>query len=185
MALHDLTIAFEARGQEGEVRVAVAPNADPSAVGSPDWAQGFPVCQADISWDAVGYRALLGWVQLVGMGVPRSAEPRTWAADPLEVYEGLNTPFGFYGLSPTLFDAPARRDRSQALDWHAESFLCVAPSAPMAREAFPVAAFSWGFTLDNGIVSLTPPAPIDLAAWGNHVALLESQYPGWTFGAPA
>ncbi|MEM9654400.1 MAG: hypothetical protein AAGA65_20070 [Actinomycetota bacterium] len=181
MSPSELSLAFEARGLTGSVRVTVVPNADPPAVGSADWARGFPTCEAQVDWDAPGYRALLGWVQLVGTRLPGTDASRRWVADPLEIYEGLNTPFGFYGLSPTLFDAPARSDRSQRLDWRAESFLCVAPSRPMAREAKPVAAFTWGFVLADSEITTVEPSTLDREAWSQHNELLHSTYPGWIF----
>jgi hypothetical protein len=181
MTVSELSLPFAARELRGVVKVAVYPNAEPALVGSADWAYGFPICEASIEWDAQGYQALLGWVQVVGMRAPGTDAPRNWATDPLEVYEGLNTPFGFYGLSPTLFDAPARSDRTRPLDWHAESFLCSAPSRPMAREAKPVAGFSWGFVLNHGEIATIEPSALDLTAWTRHLDLLRSTYPGWTF----
>lgn len=181
MTVSELLLPFTAREQDGVLKVAVAPNEEPASVGSAAWASDFPICEASIEWEAQGYRALLGWVQLVGMRAPGNPAPRHWVADPLEVYEGLNTPFGFYGVRPLLFDAPARSDRSQPLDWCAESYLCVAPSRPMAREAKPVAGFSWGFLLDDGEISTVDPLPLDLEVWSRHLELLQSTYPGWTF----
>ncbi|MCP3991730.1 MAG: hypothetical protein GY724_21840 [Actinomycetia bacterium] len=108
-------------------------------------------------------------------------DSRHWATDPLEVYDGLNTPFGFYGLSPRLFDAPARSDRTRSLDWYAESFLCFSPSSPMVREAHPVAGFSWGFVLSSGEITTLEPKAIERARWNRHVGLLRSTYSGWTF----
>jgi hypothetical protein len=181
MTESELSLPFVARGLDGIVNVGVYRNDEPSSVGSPAWAQGFPICEASVAWEAQGYRALLGWVQVVGMRTPGTGRQRQWVSDPLEVFDGLNTPFGFYGISPTLFDAPARRDRSTALDWHAESFLCVAPSAPMARQASPVTGFSWGFVMDGEQITATGPDALDRTAWARHRGLLRATYPGWSF----
>lgn len=177
----ELSFPFVARGLPGVVNVEVYPNSRPASIGSTDWARGFPICQASIDWKAEGYNALLGWLQVVGMRAANADASRKWVTDPLEIHDGLNTPFGFYGLSPTLFDAPARSDRTQSLDWCAESFLCFAPSSPMAREAYPVAGFSWGFVLSAGEIKTVEPKVIEQAAWNRHVGLLRSTYTGWTF----
>ena len=176
-----LSLPFSVRGSDGHVDVAVWRSANPESIGCQDWERDFPVCEAKISCEARGYSALMGWIQLVRMRSPINGEAH-WVTDPLQVYDGLNTPFGFYGLAPTLFDAPARSDRTRSLDWYAESYLCFAPSSPMAREAQPLTAFSWGFQLDEGAITVHAPAPVALTSWATHVPLLESGYPGWNFG---
>ncbi len=181
MATRRLDVPFVARGSAGTVHVVVGPNTDPSAIGSPAWALDFPVCEATIRTDARGYRAMYGWVQLVGTRRPNSNASRRWETDPLEVFGDLDTPFGFHGVAPTLFDAPVRSDRSRPLDWCAESYLCLAPSDPMAREARPVAAFSWGFVVDGGGITVAEPRVLPRSAWTAHVDLLGTAYPTWTF----
>jgi hypothetical protein len=46
----------------------------------------------------------LGWVQLVGAKSP-SHPQRRFDIDPLQIFEGLDMPFGFYGLEPTLLSS--------------------------------------------------------------------------------
>ena len=75
---------------------------------------------------------------------------RAFEIDPLEVFGGLETPFAFHGLSPELFDAPYASDRSRYVDWPFHSFLCVAPTRPMAREVEAVLGFSLGFVMAGG-----------------------------------
>jgi hypothetical protein len=113
-ARYELSLEFEARGSRGTVEVSLWVNADPSVVGSGSEAEGFPACQATVASDLQGYASLFGWVQLVGTESPE--EPmRHFEVDPLEISADLNWPFGFYGLLPTLFDTPSRRDRTQTL----------------------------------------------------------------------
>jgi hypothetical protein len=164
----------------GRVEVIVSPNTDPTALGCDPEAAGFPVCEAIVSWPPQGYRGLLGWVQLVGLRPP-SRPDRRFQIDPLRLYEGLDIPFGFYGVEPTLFDAPSRRDRQQTLDWLAHSFLCVSPTLPMDRDVQAIAAFSWGFTMRGGEITIVAPQPLSLSAWDGHVVLLEREFPTWTF----
>lgn len=177
--LHELPLAFEARGTTGLVSVRVWPNHDPPSIGAPPGAEGFPVCEATVSTELAGYDALFGWVQLVGIESPAAAE-RRFEPDPLEILGDLDLPFGFYGVRPTLFDAPSRQDRQQ-LDWLAHSFLCISPGAIMERAVRPVAAFQWGFRLSNGRIALVPPSELALTAWDAHRGLLAASYPGWRF----
>jgi hypothetical protein len=51
----------------------------------------------------------------------------------------------------------------------------------MAREAKPVAAFSWGFLLDRGQIVPRSPQPLLLSAWTEHLEILEASYPTWAF----
>lgn len=101
--------------------------------------------------------------------------------DPLRIYEGFETPFGFFGLAPTLFDGPYRLDGNQHLDWLAHSFLCVSPSHPMERDVFAVLGFSWGFVLDNVHITMVEPKPLTTQDWAQHVEFLAGRFPSWTF----
>jgi hypothetical protein len=145
-ASHDFTLKFTARGSPGVVAVQIWLNSNPASVGCGAEAEGFPVCEASVSTGLAGYDSLFGWVQLVGTQSP-SAPLRRFETDPLRIFSELNMPFGFYGVHPTLFDAPSRKDRQQTLDWLAHSFLCTSPSDPMERAVEPVAAFQWGFRM--------------------------------------
>jgi hypothetical protein len=175
-----LSLPFVARGRAGTVSVSVSRNDDPASYGCSPAALGLAVCRATVEFEADGYDALLGWVQTVGERSAQSDE-RVHTADPLDIYAELETPFGFYGLEPTLFDAPSRRDRNVSLDWLAHSFLCVAPTSPMAREAKPVAGFSWGFTIEQGHVDIFEPLLLTPSAWTDQHHLLRTNYPSWDF----
>ncbi len=176
-----LSVPFEARGYRGDVTVSIRANEAPEAIGCPLSALGFPVCEARVDFSATGYAAILGWVQVVRMRSPHLTPDDQWVVDPLEIYGHLDTPFGFHGIAPTLFDAPSRSDRSRYLDWQAESYLCFAPTSPMAREAVAVAAFTWGFLLDRGEVTPREAKVLPLSSWSEHLELLGHSYPGWEF----
>lgn len=177
-----LRIPFTARGGSGHVSVTLAVMDDPVDVGQVPEAEGFPVCRASVGFDLDGYDGFLGWLQLVGT---RSAgqDERVFEIDPLQVFEGLETPFAFYGLRPELFDAPYRRDQTRYLDWLAQSFLCVSPSHPMARNVQAVAGFSWGFVMEGGDggVSIVGPEPIHSGQWSGHLDALSAAFPNWSF----
>jgi hypothetical protein len=179
-ARYELSLEFEARGSCGTVEVSLWVNADPSVVGSGSEAEGFPACQATVASDLQGDASLFGWVQLVGTESPE--EPmRHFEVDPLEISADLNWPFGFYGLLPTLFDTPSRRDRTQTLDWLARSFLCVSPDSPMDQVVRPVVGFQWGFWMHDGQIDIVAPTSLELPTWNSHLRVLEAAYPGWRF----
>jgi hypothetical protein len=175
-----LTIPFEVRNGSGQVIVTVEVLTDPTTVGQVSDAAGFPVCRASVDFSLNGYAGLLGWVQLVGTKTDSQSE-RAFEIDPLEVFDGLEIPFAFYGLKPSLFDAPYRSDRSRSLDWLAHSFLCVAPTRPMAKEVEAVTGFSWGFIMAGGEVETVPPELLRPADWTGHLNALSTSFPTWTF----
>lgn len=178
--VHDLGLGFEARGVPGRVEIRVWENTDPDAVGTGPAATGFPVCEANVSIDLRGYHSLFGWVQLVGTQSP--AHPaRRFEVDPLQVFADLNVPFGFFGVLPTLFDAPSRRDHDQTLDWLAHTFLCMSPADPMDRAVRPLVAFHWGFRMHRGQIDIVAPDALPLSTWNNHLRVLRLAYPGWIF----
>jgi hypothetical protein len=175
-----LVLPFRAREHVGSVSVTLTRNHDPLALGCDASALDFPVCVAQVEFAARGYNAVLGWVQLVGETSAPGSE-RSFALDPLQVFEGVDTPFCWYGLAPTLFDAPSRRNRDSTVDWLALSFLCSSPAAVMSREVQPLVGFSWGFTMSPGNLDLVEPAALAPPDWDAQVGLLSSEFPGWRF----
>lgn len=175
----NLTLPFQARGHHGEVRVSLVRNDEPHSLGCDDSARDFPVCTADVNFSGRGYTAVLGWVQFVGEAM--SSADRPFLLDPLQLFEGVDTPYGWHGLAPTLFDAPSRRNRELSLDWLALSFLCFSPRAVMGRDVAPLIGFSWGFTMASGEIDLVAPAPLTPADWDARLPLLSEQFPSWQF----
>lgn len=170
-----LAIEFSLSGFSGRVDVEVEPNTDPEELGCPRHAEGFPVCKAVVNYAGRGYRAALGWIQLV-----RSTDGPTGGAfepDPVEALGRVPHPFCWFGFAPTLFDAPSRRAR-EPLDWTAHSFLAFIPDERRVRALL---GFSWGFAIANGRLSLTPPALLDATGWDRHLSLFEREYPDWAF----
>lgn len=100
--------------------------------------------------------------------------------DPLALFREVASPFAFFGIKPTMFDAPFR-DEKYDLTWRAETFLCAIPDGVMSQHAQPLAGFGWGFdVLDRGI-ALVAPTVLDLSAWDQHLSVLRSLYPTWVF----
>ncbi|MDN5896269.1 MAG: hypothetical protein L0H93_19890 [Nocardioides sp.] len=139
---------------------------------------GLPVCTATVDYAGTGYAAAMGWVQFVRS--TDSARPGTFELDPLALHDEVNTPYAFFGMTPTLFDAPFR-DTDQDLSWQARSYLCVTPDAVLTRAAIPLLAFSWGFQIEAGSVTLEPAAHLDIGHWTELLAVLEDAHPAWSF----
>jgi hypothetical protein len=170
-----LRIEFSLRGLSGRVEVEVEPNRDPDELGCPPHAEGFPVCNAVVRYAGRGYRAALGWIQLV-----RSADGSTgevFEPDPVEALGRVPHPFCWFGFAPNLFDPPSRRSR-EPLDWTAHSFLAFVADERRVRALL---GFSWGFAIRDEGMSLTPPASLDASGWDGHLALFERSYPEWAF----
>lgn len=177
---------FQLRGSRGCVHVDLRPAAGAGSSGrdvldprlSAGHGAGLPVCTATVDYAGVGYAAAMGWVQFVRS--TDSRQPDVFELDPLALYGDVNTPYAFFGITPTLFDAPYR-DVDQDLVWQARSYLSVTPDAVLTRAAIPLLAFSWGFQIEAGSVTLEPPAHLDIAHWTEHLVVLEDAHPDWCF----
>ena len=100
--------------------------------------------------------------------------------DPIAIYSEVPTPFAWYGLKPTLFDAPSRQTRSDVV-WRAHSFLCVSLDAVLTRHVRAVAGFSWGFDISGGDITIAGPVPLEPTSWDEHLTFLTTSYPSWAF----
>jgi hypothetical protein len=182
-----LSVPYTFRGQSGRVQVSVTVNTEPARFGcdlltpsSPSAATGFPVCLARPEIPLDGYAAACGWIQLV-----RSSDATgEFEMDPLAVFGDVATPFAFFGIAPTLFDAPSRPSRDD-LTWRARSFLAALPDGVRTKRVHPLVAFEWGFTVVDQTVSVQDASALDLAAWDEHRPLLAGAHPGWGFAPSA
>ncbi|MEV7598489.1 hypothetical protein AB0O91_14025 [Kitasatospora sp. NPDC089797] len=175
-----MILSFSRDDRPGSVTVTVAPVDDPVAIGKPPSAAGFPVCTAVVDHPGLGYRALCGWVQLV-----RSTDnPSAGAAfdlDPFVLFEDAPSPYAFFGVHPTLFDAPSRAEW-EPLDWTAHSFLAWTPLDDGVRRVLPLAGFRWGFTVGpDRRIALKPVRPLSVGDWAAHLPYLGGRFPGWAF----
>jgi len=183
--IDSLRIDFSLRGIGGHIDAAISPNTDPAALGylllsggvPVDFARGFPVCRATVTYPADGYAAIFGWTQMV-----RSTDAATsdFEMDPIAIYNDVDTPFAWYGTRPELFDAPSRSSRRD-MDWECHSYLCISPDAVMSRRVQAVAGFSWGFTVAGDGISFAGPDQLGPASWDGHLGLLRNSYPSWAF----
>ncbi len=182
-----LSVPYSLRGRTGKLHVSVSANTDPRRLGCDlldrslpsAAATDFPVCVARPEIELEGYAAApRGWVQLV-RSTDASGE---FELDPLAVFGDLETPFAFFGIGPTLFDAPFRESRYD-LTWHARSVLAALPDGVMSKVVHPVVAFEWGFTVLDRTISIEAPSTLNLAAWDEHVPLLADSHPSWSFAS--
>lgn len=173
-----MEIPFNFGGDHGRVLVEVIANADPVSVGKTEREHGMPMCTATVEFSARGYRAMLGWVQLVREPAPTAP----FSIDPFDLFEGSTAPFAWYGIQPTLFDAPSRW-REGAVRWEAHSFLTIGPWDVNRRLVVPLAGFAWGYcqhSLTEGlqISALRSLGPVD---WNRHRSYMAERFPAWTF----
>lgn len=173
VSLNSMRIDFVRAGKSGTVRVEVAANDDPAALGCSDDARGLPYCRAVIEQDARGYVDALGWIQLVDS----SDAPDGFAIDPFEPLGEVTHPFCFFGFAPTLFDGPSRRARED-MTWRANAFLA---GIRNDLEAFSILGFGWGFTIRAGEVTIVGPTELEASAWDDHLPSLEASHPRWRF----
>ena len=164
---------------EGRVRVEFGSNDDPAAFGCEEFARGFPYCRATIEPPARGYADMLGWVQLVDTSFYEHATG--FVADGFQLLGEPAHPFGFFGVSPTLFDAPHTPDENAHFIAH--TFLCGlgGPLLEFRREACAVLGFSWGFTKRGEKIEFIEPSPLPAEGWDRHREYLDGEFAAWTF----
>jgi hypothetical protein len=178
-----LDIEFIFKGDPGRVSVSCVPDEAPDVIGKDESARGFPVCSATVEYRGRGYRALFGWVQLV-RSTDNAFGGTAFEMDPLKFFEDSPAPYCWFGLAPTLFDAPSRDER-KPLAWLAHSFLAVTPWDMGHRQVVPLLGFSWGFEIDGGgRITLVPEARLSAADWAGHIPYLSASYPTWHFPSP-
>ncbi|MFF4227404.1 hypothetical protein ACFYZH_31780 [Streptomyces abikoensis] len=175
-----MIIPFLRDDMQGAVTVTLERVKDPVAVGKHHSAAGFPCCTAVVAYPGKGYRALFGWVQLV-RSTDNSSAGTAFDMDPFYLFEDAPSPYAFFGINPTLFDAPSRAERA-ALDWSAHSYLAWTPMDDTERRVVPLAGFSWGFNIDSASrITLQEVQALTAADWDAHLPYLGSSYPGWVF----
>jgi hypothetical protein len=172
-------IPFSYGGVHGVVDARCAPMADPEAFGKSRGDLGLPACTAVVRFPALGYWSLLGWVQLVAMGPPH--QPEEWRSDPFDLFEDSTSPYAWFGVTPTLFDAPSRR-HGTSLRWRARSFLATTPWDQDERLVAPLAGFEWGYDLDpTGAVVVRHPVELPSTVWQTHLTYLRARFDRWAF----
>jgi hypothetical protein len=139
-----IAVSFELRGFDGLVTVDRLANEDPQRWGyrllghfPMEQPLGFPVMWASVSSPAKGYRAAMGWIQLVYYG--EETEEREVAVDQTPQYADSDTPYAIWGFCPRFFDAPSIQQ--SGIRWVAEAFLATSPDTLMTKTVVPVSGF--------------------------------------------
>lgn len=103
--------------------------------------------------------------------------------DGFEPLGPLPHPFGFYGVSPTLFDAPHSPEENW--DFLAHSFLCGLGGELLdfRHEVRTVLGFSWGFRKRGEEFEFLGPDALSEDDWNGHLAYLRRTFPDWIFEA--
>lgn len=178
-----MNLDFEWRGEHGSVEIDCRVNADPVGLGCFPDAAGFPACTATVAFPHLGYRSMLGWVQLVSSSDNATSDAH-FESDPFVLFGDAPSPYCWYGLNPTLFDAPSRSTRED-LEWEAHSFLATTPleevMAVQPRRVVPLVGFCWGFDISNGDTAIRPVRQLPLERWNEHTNVLRATYQLWSF----
>ena len=175
-----MRLPFSLHGLEGRVDVTVDATRNPDDLGAAPGARGLAHCHATVGYAGRGYTGLLGWIQLVRSTDDGSGGQR-FATDPLMFVGEVPHPFAFYGIAPTLFDAPSRHSRAD-LDWLAHSFLChIKDIDADVRVVEAITGFRWGFRIAGGVPAVDEAGPLGPADWHDHLGLLHEKHPGWRF----
>lgn len=85
--------------------------------------------------------------------------------DPFDPFRPVTHPCGFFGFLPTLFDAPSR-DEVTDTDWTAHSFLTRLGDGD--RNVGALHGFSWGFSIQDGVITPRGPELIGPQDWEAH-----------------
>lgn len=171
-------LAFSLGGLQGVVSIHLERNDDPASVGSSEGSAGLPMCTARVQPTSQGYNAMCGWIQLV-RSTDNASGGQQFEMDPFGPFTDTGSPYAFYGLAATLFDAPGRETRDD-LDWTAHAWL--ARTELNSRLVEPVVGFSWGFSIRDQQPLLSAAGELAKSDWAQHVPpLLQRQHPGWAF----
>lgn len=108
-------LSFEWSEARGTVQIDCRVNDDPDRLGCLPGAAGFPACTATVEFPHLGYRSMLGWVQLV-RSTDNATNGTAFESDPFSLFGDAPSPYCWYGLNPTLFDGPSRPIRD-GLEW--------------------------------------------------------------------
>lgn len=182
-----LALAFTCRNDAGTVYVHYGVASDPAALGFDLVATGFdkvrfagfPVIRAEVSLGGAGYRAVVGWLQVISRSVAAGGELAV-EVDLPPVLATADSPLACFGYLPTFFDAPANPDHPDG-DWIAETFLVAMPDIARTRRVAAVTGFRWGYRLAAGRPAPLPVAPVGARRWEAHRPMLTRTYPNWTF----
>jgi hypothetical protein len=186
-----LEAPFRLRGYDGLVTISCGEDRDPAFWGfaTPgllfqpfdlELAKGYPVCEARIAYAGSGYRALMGWIQLITQRNPDTGAEVEKNVDLFPMLADADSPFCVFGYAPTFFDAPANPDQG-TIDWIADTFLAVCPDVVRTRTVAALLGFRWGYALRQAQATPIPLQALNHDAWELQRPLPHTRYPRWRF----
>lgn len=186
-----LVLPFRLRGYDGRVSVYYAEDQEPSHWGFDvpgllavpfdlSLALGFPICEARVAYDGLGYRALMGWIQMITHRDAATGVEEESSVDLVPMHDDLNTPYVVFGHAPTMFDAPANPNHEPE-DWIADTFLVVCPEIARSRKVAALLGFRWGYELRAHRARPLPAESIGPEAWDRVLPSLSERFVDWEF----
>jgi hypothetical protein len=206
------TFPFESRNLAGKVDIHVKANDDDEHAFGLDLIyadvhpadirsqfHGFPVVSGTITYPIPaspfsGYGSLFGWIQFTKTDV-QGEEDGDWEMDIYPYAADIPNPFGIWGFTPALFDAPGtKKDPSgnnTAVVWRAQAYLCILGDGGLTKNVsvIPGAGFKWGYDID---VDQKTPAEREIlikqveildvtSEWPQRLPLLKESYKDFIF----
>ena len=89
------------------------------------------MCTATVMFPHLGYRSMMGWVQLV-CSTDNESHGEKFETDPFALFGDAPSPYCWYGLNPTAVRHAPSRSGSDDLEWEAHSFLAATPLEEVA-----------------------------------------------------
>jgi hypothetical protein len=183
-----MTIPFQLRGHSGKVLIDYGTNRDPARWGfdllnlpfDTKTTIGFPVFDATVEYEARGYRALMGWIQLVTVHDTKTGQEST-TIDQLPILRESDLPFFEIGVSPGAFDAPGPNPPRTDETWTAHTFLVFCPDVGRTRRVKALVGVRWGHVLTDGHANPRPLERVSLSEWTRLAPVLRTTYPRWEF----
>ncbi len=163
---------------EGRVRAEIRVNDDPTALGCPECARGFPYLWATVEPREPGYQHLRCWLQMMR----HSRDESGFSADQFPAFVTDEHPFCCWSPASDFFDAPYS-DEVEDLDFLAHTFFCALEGQPTdaRRQVRAILGFEWGFSKRGEEIESFGPRVLSSDAWEDHRDLLEERYPDWPF----
>lgn len=168
-----MDIPFRWWDSDGTVKVKIAIDDDPAALGCSEIARGFPYCEATIDYPARGYASSFGWVALVSENQGNDFELDLRPQFP------QRHPFGYFADRPIFFDGP----HTDVQDWDflAHTFLCSLGGELLEfrKEARAIIGFNWGFSKRGQQIQSFSPEPLSTEDWSGHLEYLTRRCATW------
>lgn len=149
--------------------------------------KGFPMIHTNVASNSIGWQAYYGAIQVIAVGengarLPRDLSDAAWTYDDRPMFNQVNNLFCDFAANPDVFDAPF--NGGPQLDWVARMFVVYVLDAVVTKRVKPILGIEWGYWIDNSQPHVKETKQLDIQVWNEHLELLRSNFPGWTFDGP-